>query len=377
MPAGPASPGCRTRSRCSTGSASPTCELPDLRYVTQAGGRLAPEQVRHYAELGQRHGLGPLRHVRPDRGDGTDGLPAAGSGDHPTAGDRGAGARGRAAVRTRHRRCRPDVGELVYTGPNVMLGYADGPADLALGRTVDELRTGDLARRAPDGLYEIVGRCSRFAKVFGLRIDLQRVEAGLESDGVSARASASTTSWLWLVQGRGRAGVPPRPTRQPAVRPAGPGSAGCLGARAASARVRQGRFGGRGGCRRTCPTRLEADDGDRPVHALRGGAGSAHRQCERHIRRPRRRLTVVRRDVGAARGCTGRAAGRLAHHGHPRPGRHRAPDARRWRRLDTGVALRAVAIVLIVGSHIGVSRSGRRPPAACRGGLQLRPVPPR
>ena len=31
-----------------------------------------------------------------------------------------------------------------------------------------ELRTGDLARQADDGLYEVVGRCSRIAKLFGL-----------------------------------------------------------------------------------------------------------------------------------------------------------------------------------------------------------------
>src|SRR4051794_38610256 len=31
-------------------------ELPHLRYVTQAGGRMAPDRVRHYAELGRRRG---------------------------------------------------------------------------------------------------------------------------------------------------------------------------------------------------------------------------------------------------------------------------------------------------------------------------------
>ena len=45
----------------------------------------------------------------------------------------------------------PDVGELVYHGPNVMMGYAHGPADLALGKTVDTLHTGDVARRTPTG----------------------------------------------------------------------------------------------------------------------------------------------------------------------------------------------------------------------------------
>jgi len=80
-----------------------------------------------------------------------------------------------------------DVGELVYSGPNVMLGYAEHPADFALGRTVDELRTGDLARRRDDGLLEIVGRASRFVKVFGLRIDLDHVERLLDEAGVPAR----------------------------------------------------------------------------------------------------------------------------------------------------------------------------------------------
>ena len=35
-----------------------------------------------------------------------------------------------------------DSGELVYRGPNVMMGYAHEPADLALPKTVETLRTG-------------------------------------------------------------------------------------------------------------------------------------------------------------------------------------------------------------------------------------------
>ena len=37
-------------------------------------------------------------------------------------------------------------GEVVLPGPNVMLGYASEPGDLALGRTTDRLHTGDLGR---------------------------------------------------------------------------------------------------------------------------------------------------------------------------------------------------------------------------------------
>src|SRR5690606_16796856 len=79
----------------------------------------------------------------------------------------------------------PGVGELVYAGPNVMLGYAEHPADLARGAEVTELRTGDLGR-VHDGLFEVVGRRSRFAKVFGLRIDLDLLESDLEVQGTPA-----------------------------------------------------------------------------------------------------------------------------------------------------------------------------------------------
>ena len=79
-----------------------------------------------------------------------------------------------------------DVGELVYRGPNVLMGYAHRPADLVLGKTVDALHTGDIGRRCPDGLYEVIGRSSRFVKMFGLRIDLQRVEATMRDHGVTA-----------------------------------------------------------------------------------------------------------------------------------------------------------------------------------------------
>ena len=69
------------------------------------------------------------------------------------------------------------VGELVYTGPNVALGYAVCAEDLAKG---DEfhgiLHTGDMARRDRDGYFYIVGRQSRFIKIAGKRIGLDEVE---------------------------------------------------------------------------------------------------------------------------------------------------------------------------------------------------------
>lgn len=69
------------------------------------------------------------------------------------------------------------IGEMVYRGENVTLGYASSREDLLKG---DEnhgvVHTGDLARRDKDGCYFIVGRLKRFLKIFGLRIGLDEVE---------------------------------------------------------------------------------------------------------------------------------------------------------------------------------------------------------
>lgn len=70
-----------------------------------------------------------------------------------------------------------DDGELIYQGENVSLGYAECAEDLMKG---DEnhgvLHTGDMARGDEDGFYYITGRKKRFVKVWGNRCNLDRVE---------------------------------------------------------------------------------------------------------------------------------------------------------------------------------------------------------
>ncbi|BBX17442.1 AMP-dependent synthetase [Mycolicibacterium duvalii] len=164
----------------------PSMDLPHLRYLTQAGGRMPAERVRRFAEQGQRRGwdlfvmygateaTARMAYLPPDfaltRPEAI-GVPIPG---------------GSFSLEP----CRDwpgeEIGELLYHGPNVMMGYAQCAADLATGRTVDVLRTGDLARQTTDGLYEIVGRKSRFVKMYGLRIDLHQVETRLRDDGVAA-----------------------------------------------------------------------------------------------------------------------------------------------------------------------------------------------
>lgn len=69
------------------------------------------------------------------------------------------------------------VGELIYYGENVSLGYAQCGEDLIKGDERNgKLETGDLAKFDEENFYTIVGRKKRFLKMFGKRINLQEVE---------------------------------------------------------------------------------------------------------------------------------------------------------------------------------------------------------
>ncbi|UXA19806.1 AMP-binding protein [Mycobacterium sp. SMC-4] len=161
-------------------------DLPHLRYLTQAGGRMPAERVRRFAELGQRRGwdlfvmygateaTARMAYLPPDLARSRPeaiGVPIPG---------------GTFSIEPCDEWPDGEVGELIYHGPNVMMGYAESGTDLASAGSVETLRTGDLARQAADGLYEIVGRKSRFVKMYGLRIDLHQVETALRDDGVAA-----------------------------------------------------------------------------------------------------------------------------------------------------------------------------------------------
>ena len=151
-------------------------DLPSLRYVTCAGGRLDPAEVRRLAGLGARHGW--RFYVMYGQTEATARmayLDPADAASHPDC-------IGRPIPGGALRVDQPDadgVGELVYSGSNVMMGYAESAGDLATEPALTELRTGDLGRRRADGLFQVVGRTSRFAKLLGHRIDLDRLQSAL------------------------------------------------------------------------------------------------------------------------------------------------------------------------------------------------------
>tara|TARA_B100001971_G_C18212500_1_gene551656 strand:- start:316 stop:1713 length:1398 start_codon:yes stop_codon:yes gene_type:complete len=74
------------------------------------------------------------------------------------------------------------IGELAYKGKNIMIGYANKSNDLEIMQKNKILYTGDLAKKDKDGYYYIVGRKSRFIKLFGSRISLDDLENKIKED---------------------------------------------------------------------------------------------------------------------------------------------------------------------------------------------------
>lgn len=157
--------------------------LPDLRTLTCAGGALdVPSTLRYDALMKARAGRLFVMYGQTEATARMSYLP-------PESLPEKAGSVG-VAIPGGTLRLRED-GEVVYSGPNVSLGYASGPEDLARG---DErrgvLETGDLGRLDESGYLTLTGRKSRFSKVFGLRISLDEVEQRVRERGPAAAAAA-------------------------------------------------------------------------------------------------------------------------------------------------------------------------------------------
>ncbi|MCM3590191.1 AMP-binding protein [Brevibacillus borstelensis] len=148
--------------------------LPSLRYFTQAGGRLPVDLVEYFLDTAEKNGqrfvvmygqteatarISYIPYESLANKKGTIGVPIPGG----------------------HLALDKENSELIYRGPNVMLGYAHSREDLKKGDELHGiLRTGDLAEVDHDGFYTIIGRLKRFIKLFGLRVNLDDVEKMLE-----------------------------------------------------------------------------------------------------------------------------------------------------------------------------------------------------
>ena len=168
-------------------------ELPSLRYLTQAGGRLGEELHEEFGRICAEKGIGfCVMYGQTEATARMSYLPAERCLEKiGSIGVAIPGGEFSLIDEDGKLIASADVeGELVYRGPNVSMGYATCVEELAAGDELcGVLRTGDMARRDEDGCYYITGRKGRFLKVFGNRIGLDELEQLMAKAGYTVAAT--------------------------------------------------------------------------------------------------------------------------------------------------------------------------------------------
>lgn len=160
-------------------------DLPSLRTMTQAGGKLPPQLHKEFAEYakaqkkhfvvmyGQTEATARMAYLPPEKA-----LEKYGSMGIAIPG----GKFTLVDVNEKPITEADITGELIYEGPNVTLGYAEQIADLEKGdERQGRLVTGDMAKMDQDGYFYIVGRKKRFLKIYGNRVNLDETERMLKA----------------------------------------------------------------------------------------------------------------------------------------------------------------------------------------------------
>lgn len=177
-------------------------DLPSLRTMTQAGGKLTPELHEKFARFAEDTGkkfivmygqceatarMGYLPAKKAIEKKGSMGIAI------PGGSFRLIDIEGKVITKPY------TTGELVYEGENVTLGYAECGEELIKG---DErhgvLQTGDMAQFDEEGYYYIVGRKKRFLKIYGNRVNLDEIERMVKGKFEIEVASAGIDDHLYL-----------------------------------------------------------------------------------------------------------------------------------------------------------------------------------
>ena len=161
-------------------------DLPSLKFMTQAGGKLNHKLVKEYANwakekgikffvmYGQTEATARISYLPPEKTlekESSIGIPIPG---------------GKLLIKDLNNGNIIEDGyvdgELIYQGDNVMLGYATKIEDLSKGDELQGvLHTGDVAQKDKDGYFYITGRLKRFIKIHGNRVGLDEIEQYLKS----------------------------------------------------------------------------------------------------------------------------------------------------------------------------------------------------
>lgn len=185
-------------------------ELPSLKTFTQAGGKLNNELIYEFDSFcrdtnrefvvmyGQTEATARISYLPPGslpEKEGSVGIAIPG-GEISIVDESG------------HRIIPTKVGELVYSGDNVSLGYAESACDLNKGDEFNgKLFTGDLARKDSDGFVYIVGRKKRFLKIFGNRVNLDEVEAQLKTITADVACGGSDDRLIVFIEEEAQKGI--------------------------------------------------------------------------------------------------------------------------------------------------------------------------
>jgi acyl-CoA synthetase (AMP-forming)/AMP-acid ligase II len=177
-------------------------KVPTLVCLMQAGGRMRPEMIQHFAsKMAARSGRLYVMYGQTEASPRITTLPAQdvlsslGSVGPALPG-------GRLEIRDEKGGLLPSgtIGQVVYFGPNVMMGYATSRAELAHGYQLKEgLHTGDLGYLDDRGYLTLTGRANRFAKVHGTRVSLDDIERMLSGYGPSAAVEAGENKVVVVV----------------------------------------------------------------------------------------------------------------------------------------------------------------------------------
>ena len=155
-------------------------DLPHLKTMIQAGGKLNADMVKEYAESAEKAGkrffvmygqteaaprISYLPYIEAKQKPSSIGIAIPG---------------GKLSIHDSDGTpiSEPDVdGELGYEGSNVCMGYAESKEDLFKGDDNHGiLHTGDIARFDRNGYFYITGRMKRFVKIWGNRCNLDSIE---------------------------------------------------------------------------------------------------------------------------------------------------------------------------------------------------------
>lgn len=155
-------------------------DLPSLQFMTQAGGALKEKEwsyfsryakekhCRFFVMYGQTEATARMSYLPPEkmqRKTGSIGNAVPGGRLYVINGDG-------QTIEEPYKE-----GQILYEGPNVMMGYAVSSEDLAKGdEQHGRLYTGDTGYYDEEGDFYVTGRINRFTKVYGKRINLDDVE---------------------------------------------------------------------------------------------------------------------------------------------------------------------------------------------------------